>query len=40
LIDGAGGIFDVVADGTLIFSKFAAGRFPEESEILTKLAPR
>jgi hypothetical protein len=30
--------FDVVADGRLIFSKQAAGRFPEPDEILGELA--
>jgi len=37
LIRGDNGIFDVVADGTTIFSKDAEGRFPEEDEILTQL---
>jgi hypothetical protein len=30
--------FDVVADGRLIFSKQARGRFPEHDEILAQLA--
>jgi selT/selW/selH-like putative selenoprotein len=38
LIRGDSGIFDVVVDGTMIFSKGAEGRFPEEDEILTQLA--
>lgn len=29
-----GGVFEVESDGLLIFSKRAAGRFPEEGEIL------
>ena len=29
--------FDVVSDGTLLFSKQAEGRFPEEDEILSLL---
>jgi selenoprotein W-related protein len=37
LIKGADGVFDVVANGKLIFSKHEAGRFPEESEILEAL---
>ena len=37
LIEGEKGIFDVVADGVLIFSKHAEGRFPEEQEILDSL---
>jgi len=35
---GSNGQFDVVADGSVIFSKQQEGRFPEESEILTALA--
>jgi selT/selW/selH-like putative selenoprotein len=34
LIEGGGGVFDVKVDGALIFSKDAAGRFPEDDEIL------
>ncbi|MBU4260760.1 MAG: Rdx family protein [Proteobacteria bacterium] len=34
LIAGSGGVFEVVADGRKIFSKTAAGRFPEEGEIV------
>lgn len=37
LIAGGGGIFDVVCDGTMVFSKFEAGRFPEEAEVLDAL---
>jgi len=37
LIKGDNGVFDVVANGKLIFSKDAAGRFPEESEIVEAL---
>jgi selT/selW/selH-like putative selenoprotein len=37
LIEGTKGIFDVVADGALIFSKHSEGRFPEEQEILDML---
>jgi predicted Rdx family selenoprotein len=29
--------FDVVADGALVFSKQAEGRFPEADEVLSKL---
>ncbi|RMF75248.1 MAG: selenoprotein, partial [Planctomycetota bacterium] len=29
LIEGKGGVFDVVVDGKLIFSKHETGRFPE-----------
>ena len=34
---GDNGIFDVVADGGLVFSKHAEGRFPEEAEVLEAL---
>ena len=37
LIRGDNGVFDVVVDGTKIFSKGDEGRFPEDGEILTKL---
>ena len=37
LIEGSGGVFDVKVNGTLIYSKFQAGRFPEQEEILTQL---
>jgi len=38
LIPGTGGVFEVEADGALIFSKKASGRFPEDAEILSGLA--
>lgn len=37
LMKGAGGQFEVVLDGRLIFSKKALGRFPEPNEILGKI---
>ncbi|MBW2229467.1 MAG: Rdx family protein [Deltaproteobacteria bacterium] len=37
LIKGGGGIFDVEVDGEIIFSKKAAGRFPEHEEVLVQL---
>ncbi len=37
LIEGTNGIFDVVADGRMIFSKHAEQRFPEADEIITTL---
>lgn len=33
LIKGGGGIFDVRADGDLVFSKFKEGRFPNPGEV-------
>lgn len=34
---GSGGVFDVVADGKKIFSKWDAGRFPTNAEILKSI---
>lgn len=36
-IKGSGGVFEVVLDGQLLFSKKQAGRFPDTSEILDQL---
>ena len=33
LIEGGKGIFDVIVDGVLVFSKKEVGRFPEHDEI-------
>ncbi len=40
LIEGDKGIFDVEADGKMIFSKFKEGRFPESEEIVSLLRDR
>ncbi|HIC58399.1 MAG TPA: hypothetical protein EYO94_13435 [Acidobacteria bacterium] len=37
LIEGTNGIFDVIANGTMIFSKHAEERFPDHEEIITML---
>jgi selenoprotein W-related protein len=37
LVKGDDGVFDVVADGQMIFSKHQTGRFPEEEEVLEAL---
>jgi selenoprotein W-related protein len=37
LVKGSGGIFDVTADGALIYSKHSTGRFPENPEVLEAL---
>jgi selT/selW/selH-like putative selenoprotein len=37
LIKSGGGVFEVTADGKLIFSKKKEHRFPEDHEILTSL---
>jgi len=36
-IEGAKSQYDVIADGRLLFSKQAEGRFPEHEEILSVL---
>ena len=33
LIEGSGGIFDVIVDGRLVYSKKETGRFPEPGEV-------
>ena len=38
LIPGGKGIFDVTADGNLVFSKHKVGRFPNEGEVATMLS--
>ena len=40
LIQGDDGVFDIVADGDLVYSKHATGRFPEEREIVEALRSR
>ena len=37
-IEGAKSQYDVVADGSLVFSKQREGRFPEDGEILGLVA--
>jgi selenoprotein W-related protein len=37
LIKGSGGVFDVTADGVLIYSKHRTGRFPDNEEVLQAL---
>jgi selenoprotein W-related protein len=37
LIPGTGGIFDVIVDGELVFSKAETGRFPNPGEVSGRL---
>jgi selT/selW/selH-like putative selenoprotein len=37
LVEGDKGIFDVAADGKLVFSKYRAGRFPDPGEVVAVL---
>ena len=40
LVEGGGGVYDIVADGELVFSKHAANRFPDDAEIVELLRSR
>ena len=35
---GSGGIFDVIVDGKLVFSKFEVGNFPDEEALTQEIA--
>jgi len=37
LVPGHNGIFDVLVDGEMVFSKYKAGRFPNYGEVASKL---
>jgi selT/selW/selH-like putative selenoprotein len=37
LIHGKGGVFDVILDGKMLFSKFDVGRFPEDGEVFSAI---
>jgi len=40
-VEGGKGVFDVTADGRLVFSKHQTGRFPDNDEVISALsAPR
>jgi selT/selW/selH-like putative selenoprotein len=38
LVKGKGGVFDIEANGQLVFSKFEKSRFPDTPEVLDALA--
>jgi selenoprotein W-related protein len=38
LIKGSGGVFEVVVDSKLIYSKKETGRFPDHHEVLSQLS--
>jgi predicted Rdx family selenoprotein len=40
LVKGDKGVFNVVANGSVIFSKDERGRFPEDQEIIDALRSR
>jgi len=37
LVPGSHGIFDVLVDGTLVYSKFDTGRFPNPGEVVESI---
>ncbi len=37
LIAGSGGVFDVVAENTLIYSKANTGKFPDEESLIEEI---
>jgi selenoprotein W-related protein len=40
LIKGANGVFEVIVDGELIFSKKSLGRFPDDGEVSATIRDR
>jgi selenoprotein W-related protein len=40
LIEGKDGVFEVVVDGNLVFSKRQLGRFPDDGEVAGKIQKR
>jgi selT/selW/selH-like putative selenoprotein len=40
LVKGDNGVFDVVADDNLVFSKHEQGRFPNDGEVINTLQAR
>lgn len=38
LIPSSGGAFEVLVDGTLVYSKLETGRFPDERSLVRELA--
>ena len=40
LIEGSGGVFEVIVDGDLVFSKKSLGRHVEEGEVLRLIGKR
>lgn len=37
MIEGRGGVFTVIANGTEVWNKHDVGRFPEHNEVLDKI---
>lgn len=37
LIESSGGVFEVVVDGTLVYSKKRTGEFPDEARLVEEI---
>jgi selenoprotein W-related protein len=40
LVEGAGGVFDVVVDGKLVYSKHQTGEFPDQDKLISEVISR
>jgi len=40
LIKGSNGVFEVIVDGELVFSKRSVGRFPDDGEVAESIRTR
>jgi len=40
LLKGANGVFEVIVDGELVFSKKSVGRFPDDGEVAESIRGR
>jgi len=40
LVRGDRGVFDVIVDGTVVFSKHSTGRFPDDTALVESLRSR
>jgi selT/selW/selH-like putative selenoprotein len=38
LVKGSNGIFDVMVDGKMVWSKYQTGTFPDENELVAKIS--
>jgi len=39
-VAGSGGVFDVIVDGEIVFSKHREWRFPSDDEVLERIRAR
>jgi selenoprotein W-related protein len=40
LVPSSGGCFELTANGELLYSKLATGKFPDEQQLLTQVGAR